>query len=124
MLFSAAYHEQAGLAVLWQMRRVRLLASSYAAQEAANNLSLKDQQVRLRNLLASVEMVGSDLGINATFGIALPDKDRPILAAAIEAKADFLLTGDVKHFGMYFQKTICGVRIILPAEFLKLVARQ
>jgi len=124
VLFSAAYREQAGLAVLWELRRVRLLTSSYAAQEAANNLSQEDQQSRLRNLLESVEMVGSEAGLSATFGIALPDKDRPIFAAAVEANADFLLTGDIKHFGMYFNKTICGVRVERPAEFLKFVAKQ
>ncbi len=124
VLFSASYSEQAGLAVLWKLRRVRLLTSFYAAQEAANNLSQQEQQSRLRNLLESVEMVGNDAGMSATFGIALPDKDRPILAAAVEAKADFLLTGDIKHFGMYFHRTICGVRVERPAEFLKFIQTQ
>lgn len=121
VLFSAAYREQAALAVLWELRRVRLLTSPYAAQEAANNLAQEDQQSRLSNLLENVEKVGSETAMSATFGIALPDKDRPILAAAVQAKADFLLTGDMKHFGMYFTKIICGVCVLRPAEFLKLV---
>jgi len=120
VLFSAAYREQAGLAVLWKLQRVRLLTSAYAAQEAASNLSDEDQHSRLRSLLRKVATVESVSGERAILGIVLPDKDRPILAAAVEAKADFLLTGDVNHFGMYFNKTICGVRVLRPAEFLKL----
>ncbi len=120
VLFSAAYRESAGLAVLWNMRGVRLFTSLYAVQEAANNLALEEQQARLRRLLGNVEVVASDVDVSATFEIALPDKDRPILAAAAESKADFLLTGDIKHFGVYFGKTICGVRVERPTEFLKL----
>ncbi len=124
VLFSAAYREQAGLAVLWRLQRVQLLTSLYAAQEAANNLDEEDQRRRLRQLLESVEIVGTDAEMSATFEIALPDKDRPILAAAVGAKADFLLTGDMKHFGVYFGKTICGVRVERPGEFLKLAAER
>ena len=124
VLFSAAYREQAGLAALWKLRGVQLLTSSYAAQEAANNLDKEDQQSRLRDLLEDVEIVSDEAGMGATFQIllqeiVLPDKDRPILAAAVAAKADFLLTGDIQHFGRYFGQILCGVRILRPAEFLK-----
>lgn len=127
VLFSASYSEQAGLAVLWKLRRVQLLTSLYAAQEAANNLDKEDQQSRLRDLLEDVEIVSDDVGINATFQvllqeIVLPDKDRPILAAAVAAKADFLLTGDIQHFGRCFRQVLCGVRVLRPAEFLKSLA--
>jgi predicted nucleic acid-binding protein len=124
VLFSAAYREQAGLAVLWKLRRVQLLTSSYAAQEAANNLDATEQQSRLRDLIEKLEIVSDALGIDATTqdklaGIDLPDKDRPILAAAVAAKADFLLTGDIHHFGKHFNQMICGVRILRPTVFLK-----
>jgi predicted nucleic acid-binding protein len=128
VLFSAAYREQAGLAILWKLRRIRLLTSLYATQEAANNLGKEDQQSRLRVLLEDVETVPSEAGMNATVQaslaeIVLPDKDRPILAAAVAAKADFLLTGDIRHFGRYFNQTVCGVRLLRPAEFLKSFAK-
>ena len=127
VLFSAAYREQAGLAVLWKLRRVHLLTSLYAAQEAANNLDEQDQQSRLRNLLEDLEIVSDEVGMEATTqilvaGIDLPDKDRPILAAAVAANAEFLLTGDIQHFGRYFGQVRCGVRILRPAEFLKIFA--
>jgi len=44
----------------------------------------------------------------------------PILLAAIEARADYLLTGDFRHFGPYFGKKIEGVTIISPAQYFKL----
>lgn len=121
VLFSAAYREQAGLAVLWKLPRVRLLTSLYAAQEAASNLDSEGQRFRLKRLMENIEIVGTDAEISTTFEVVLPDKDRPILAAAIAANADFLLTGDIKHFGAYFSKTICGVRVERPAEFLKFI---
>ena len=127
VLFSAAYHEQARLAVLWKLRGIHLITSLYAAQEAANNLYKEDQQSRLRDLIEGIEIVSDALGINSTTqnklaGIELPDKDRPILAGAVAAEADFLLTGDIQHFGRYFGQILCGVRILRPAEFLKTLA--
>jgi len=43
-------------------------------------------------------------------------KDRPILRAAIEARADIILTGD-KDF---LESTITQPRILSPADFIKL----
>lgn len=50
--------------------------------------------------------------------IKLPIKDRPILRAAISGRATHLLTGDRKHFGCYFDQTIDGVLLLLPATYL------
>ena len=52
--------------------------------------------------------------------VRLPAKDVPILMAAIEASANYLLTGDRDHFGAYFDKSIEGVRILRPAAYLNL----
>jgi len=125
VLFSAAYREQAGLQILWKLRGVRLITSSYAAQEAAINLQDAEQQLRLRALLQDIEMVAEEAEAGAVAPsfwaeLVLPEKDRPIFAAAVAAKADFLLTGDIRHFGVYFDQEVRGVRILRPAEFLKL----
>lgn len=127
VLFSAAYREQAGLAVLWKLHGVHLVTSLYAVQEAASNLNQEDAQSRLRDLIEEVEIISDALGIDARTldklaEIVLPDKDRPILAAAVAANADLLLTGDLQHFGRYFGQVLCGVRILRPAEFLKSLA--
>lgn len=44
----------------------------------------------------------------------LPIKDRPILAAAVELRCEFLLTGDRKHFGRFFGKRAGGVEVLSP----------
>ena len=52
-------------------------------------------------------------------GISLPDKDHPILKAAIAAGATHLVTGDVKDLGRYFGKRIAGILVLAPADFAK-----
>jgi rRNA-processing protein FCF1 len=44
----------------------------------------------------------------------LPDKDRPVLAAAIRLRCDGLVTGDRTHFGAGYGKAFGGVRIHSP----------
>ena len=44
----------------------------------------------------------------------LPDKDRPVLDAAIHLRCDALLTGDRTHFGASYGKTFGGVMIHSP----------
>lgn len=123
VLFSAAYRENGGLTAIWKLEKVRLLTSLYAIQEAANNLAEEDQRARLRQLLEDVETVEAGLDVGVALPAGLPEKDRPILAAAAGAKADFLLTGDAKHVGVHFGKIVCGVRVERPAEFLRLIRR-
>ncbi|HMU50769.1 MAG TPA: hypothetical protein PKA13_13420 [Geminicoccaceae bacterium] len=48
----------------------------------------------------------------------LPEKDAPILAAAVAAAADLLVTGDRRHFGGLFGRTVHGVRILSLADGL------
>ena len=48
--------------------------------------------------------------------MTLPDKDVPILSPAIEAGATHLITGDVTHFGRYYERTARGVLIVSPAS--------
>ena len=52
------------------------------------------------------------------------DKDTPVLVSAIKGKADFLVTGDKKHFEkMKIKKSIAlPFRIVSPAEFLEAFA--
>jgi len=52
--------------------------------------------------------------------IRLVEKDRPILAAAIAASVDYLVTGDKSHFAhLYFQE-VSRVCVINPGDFLDL----
>ena len=49
------------------------------------------------------------------------EKDLPVLASAIKAKADFLVTGDKKDFGKARQKGTYPFRIVTPSEFLQTI---
>jgi uncharacterized protein len=55
--------------------------------------------------------------------VSLPEKDAPILLAAIEARATHLLTGEVRHFGAYFGKRIEGILVMLPGDYLRAHSR-
>src|SRR6266571_2827045 len=95
VLFSAAYRPKAGFVKLWQLREVRLISSPYAANEAARNLENTAQRDRLNELLQTMELVVAVMpGEPLPEGVELPDKDVPILQAAIAAQASHLLTTD------------------------------
>jgi predicted nucleic acid-binding protein len=120
ILFSAAYRPDAGLRRLWRLPGVRLLTSVYAAEEAHRNLGHTGQREDLEELLGSVEVittaVPTDHPLFST--IKLPDKDQPILLAAISAGATHLLTGDFQHFGPYYGERIEGVIVLPPRAYL------
>ena len=118
ILFSAAYRANAGLLVLWKLRNVKLCTSPCALAEGRINLSEEVQRERLTRLSAGLEFFDAGLQ-ELPHGISLPQKDRPIMLAAIEAQASHLLTGDVRHFGPYFGKRISGILIVSPGDYLK-----
>jgi hypothetical protein len=49
----------------------------------------------------------------------LPEKDVPILLAAVEARASHLIAADVRHFGPRFGKSIEGTFVLSPSAYLK-----
>jgi uncharacterized protein len=57
ILFVASFREDSGLARLWQLRGIRLLASAYTLNEAFRNINDAAQRVRLASLVAGVELV-------------------------------------------------------------------
>ena len=123
VLFSAAYRPGAGLLQIWRLKNVALCSSRYALSQANLNLDEEEQQRRLAKLSQRLQLFDPPSG-KLPAGIALPEKDIPILLAAIEARATHLLTGDVRDFGPYFGKRIEGVRILLPGEYLRMRSRS
>jgi len=119
VLFSAAYRADSGLQRLWKRRSAVLITSGYAAEEARRNLEGVDQQRRLDELLERVEIVPEARGREESDDWDLPEKDQPILAAAIRAEATHLLTGDIRHFGHLMGSTVDAVQILRPASYLK-----
>ena len=70
-----------------------------------------------RDLAAIAEMVGELAELNA---IPNDPKDNPIVATAVAAKADYLVTGDRRHLmplGSYE-----GIRIVSVREFLEVLS--
>lgn len=123
VLFSAAYREDAGVARLWRLERVKLVSAAYTIEEARRNLDGEQRQARLRRLLRQVMVVAAQPDRPLPEGVTLPDKDRPVLLAAIGARATHLVTGDVAHFGPYYGQCIENVRGVSPAEYLAMADR-
>lgn len=118
ILFSAVYRADSKLLTLWKVKDVLLCSSRYAIEEARINLNEEDQWRRLQRLSSDLRLFeASDRKLPS--GVSLPDKDAPILLAAIEAHADYLLTGDIRHFGPYFGRKIEGVVVALPSQYFK-----
>ena len=118
VLFSAAYKPDSRLIQLWKLKKAVLCSSRYALEEARINLAEEGQRTRLETLSAAIQFFEAAQR-ELPKGIPLPEKDVPILLAAISGRATHLLTGDVRHFGAYFGRKIEGISITLPGEYLR-----
>lgn len=116
ILFSAAYRENAGLAALWKLSHVKLVSSEYAIMEAERNLREQHQVQRLKMLVHSLDVITTYNDSVIPNNIKLNAKDRPILASAIIAKANFLITGD-RDFEHLFGKKILSVTVLTPSVY-------
>lgn len=123
VLFTAAHNPQGkaalvielGQAGLWQ-----LVSSAYAVEEARRNIARKypDSLERLNALTHELRLVSGGQG--RAYPEGLPQKDVPIYRAAHAAKADVLLTGDLRDFGflMNDRQKADGLLIQTVADFL------
>lgn len=95
------------------------MTSVYAAEEAKRNLDQSGQREDLEELLNSVIVISTaePMGQPLPSAIELPDKDQPVLCAAIGAGATHLLTGDVQHFGPYYGERVRGVLILATGGY-------
>lgn len=120
VLFSASYLAGSGLNRLWELSDVELITSAFAVSEVLRNLSEASQRERLSGLLAKVTIVPeASTATRLPDAVSLPEKDAPILLAAVVASATHLLTGDKRHFGALFGQSIDGVLIQRPSSFLE-----
>lgn len=121
VLFSAAYRPDTPIRRLWELSGARLCTSSYAAEEARRNLREGRQREELEELLKSVSIVATSANSEAhpvLKDVRLPEKDMPIMLAAVDARATHLITGDFTHFGPYYGRRIAGVLILAPGQYL------
>ncbi len=119
VLFSAAYRSEAGVRRLWALEGATLMTSAYTLEEARRNLTTESQQAALEVLACQMEIVPQPPIHEALESTGLPDKDLPVLAAAIAGSASHLITGDQRHFGPHFGSRVEGVLILRPAAYLR-----
>ena len=118
VLFSASRDEPSRFVNLWRLRGVVVVTSQYAVGEVARNIESPEHRERFENLLGRTQFV-SDADVRLIpIEVVLVAKDQPILAAAIAASVDYLVTGDKRHFTHLYAKTISGVQVIGPTDFL------
>ena len=120
ILFSAAKSAGAVRQLLEMLvsQKDVLCADAYVVTEARRNLSSKAPAESLRvldELLARIEVSATNIvGSDKSIALWLPEKDRPVLMAAMNLRCDVLVTGDIAHFGAGFGRSFGGVVIYSP----------
>jgi predicted nucleic acid-binding protein len=118
VLFSASFKEDSDFLDLWRLREVTPVVSHYAIGEVLSNVGSSSHEGRLSRLLTRTQIV-SDADVRVIpSNVRLVTKDQPILAAAIAASVDYLVTGDKGHFSHLYFKRVSGVYVMPPGEFL------
>jgi uncharacterized protein len=125
VLFTAAHNpggRSAAILALARQGSCTLVSSPHALEEARRNLSRKYPAAvgALEDLLADVGL-GREAPpsvVTWALGQGLPPKDAPILAAAVHARSDALVTGDRAHFGPLYGRSFKGALVLSPAEAL------
>ncbi|MBI4313350.1 MAG: PIN domain-containing protein [Candidatus Omnitrophica bacterium] len=131
ILFSAAYDAQSRSALLFDLAkagRCTLATSSYAREEARRNLASKRPEaltVFEHRLQAVPHIQEPDPRVIQHLAARhmVPVEDAPILAAAIQAGVDALVTGDRTHFGHLMGRSVPGgsLYVLSLAEALRRV---
>jgi putative PIN family toxin of toxin-antitoxin system len=112
----------AALLRLWRLGGFTLVTSAHILTELSHTLHTPYFRQRLtpKQINSAMSLFRSEATITPTtakvHGIATHPEDDVILATAVSAKADYLVTGDTKlqHVGTYQ-----GVTILSPRRFLE-----
>ena len=97
-----------------------LVTSRYAFSEAERNILAKRSEWHqdYLTLISDVKIVAEAV---LTIDVGLPDKDRPILGAAIQAECEYLLTGDKRDFGHLYGQTLSGVTVVSVLQLAEIM---
>ena len=128
ILFSAAKSDGAVRRLLELLLKAghECCVDGYVTEEARRNLAAKalDGLVALEALLRRMrqsDIQHADRALEAT--LPLPEKDQPVLAAAIRHGCAALVTGDRSHFGTLYGKTFRGVVVHSPGSLAEALFR-
>lgn len=127
VLFSAAKSAGAIRQLLHDLHAdgLVLVADEYVATEARRNIDAKatsDAAQYLQALLTQIEVNPVQYPAMAQAAVLwLPEKDRPVLMAAMALRCDALVTGDRTHFGPGYGKTFSGVTIYSPTQLAQAI---
>ncbi len=126
VLFSAALGVNSGLRGFFSLASVglcELVSSPFALDEARRNTARKQpaKSPDLEQLISLMTICREAMPATSEWArsCGLPDKDAPILAAAVQAAADILVTGDRAHFGMLYERKWRGVEVLTPRAALE-----
>ena len=101
------------------------VADEYVIAEARRNLEQKFPSALpdFENLLRGISRLASPPSLSTpSLALLLPEKDRPVLASAIQHQCQALLTGDKTHCGRLYGQTIAGVCVHSPQSLAELLA--
>lgn len=126
VLFSAALNTGSRLRAFFRLAGAgvcELLASPFALDEARRNVARKHpaKTADLEQLIARIAICREATSdeVHWARSAGLPDKDAPILAAAVQAKANILVTGDRADFGSLYGRNLRGLEILPPRTALE-----
>jgi uncharacterized protein len=126
ILFSAAKSDGAVRELLALLRAPghECCVDGYVIAEARRNLAAKAPAAIavLDRLLSRMHVADAQPGAAAAAAaMRLPEKDKPVLAAAMRLECAVLVTGDRTHFGALFGQTVHGVTIHSPRSLAEAV---
>jgi predicted nucleic acid-binding protein len=130
VVFSAAHREEGRaqeLIALAAANRCTVVTSRHALEEARRNLEIKSRgfDARLAAILERVALVGEAPSpiVEWARSESLPLQDASVLAAAVHARTDLLVTGDARDFGRFYGSTLHGVKVVALARALGIVLK-
>ncbi len=112
VLFSAADPKSATRILLEALfQHAAVVINEHVWEEVRRNVDLKRP-----SLISSLEKLKPRFHMSAKMtvlkDVALPDKDQPVLGGAVADQCSHLWTGDKRHFGHLYGKTIGGTLVV------------
>ena len=112
ILFSAAVFNSPTRTLLdIILRHARAVTNEHAWEEARRNVEHKRPHLiaALNDFKPKIELTGD---FKEVAQLVLTDKDQPIICGAIASRCSHLWTGDKRHFGPLYGRTIQVTRIV------------